>query len=234
MSWSAPIDGFVPLPARGSTSKPFSATKNLRSRGSPNLAVALQKSCVTWKKNVLHVEDLRTRLRQLPSSSSDDGEQLPRALHVYDEASATARANYVGFLQTSRGFAQSYIDAVVERMRFRNTLEQLSALLEMAHRLRGEAVQLKISFKRGLCKQFKCVAKEPNSKPLPFDVDVLKNIDVSLKDIRAAYQLLDDFWVTELESLALRQSTRCTLTAPTLSGGWATKMLSKKRYQTGK
>ncbi|KAH9971810.1 hypothetical protein BGW80DRAFT_1318575, partial [Lactifluus volemus] len=27
------------------------------------------------------------------------------------------------------------------------------------------------------------------------------NIDLSLKDIQAAYQMLDDFWVTELENL---------------------------------
>ncbi|KAI0247729.1 hypothetical protein BJV78DRAFT_1285313 [Lactifluus subvellereus] len=185
------------------TSSLLSLKPHSPSRGTPDLAVALQKSCVAWKRNVLHVEDLRTRLRQLPSSSSDAGEQLPRALHVYDEASAIARADYVGFLQTSRGFAQSYVDAVVERMRFQNgALELLSALLEMARQLRGEAVQLKISFKRGPCKQFKCVVKEVNSKPLPFDADVLKDIDVSLKDIKAAYQLLDDFWVTELESLS--------------------------------
>ena len=71
-------------------------------------------------KNVLDVEDPRTRLRQLPSSSSDAGEQLPRALHVYDGASATARANCVGFLQTTREFTQGDVDAVGERRRFQN------------------------------------------------------------------------------------------------------------------
>jgi hypothetical protein len=41
-------------------------------------------------------------------------------------------------------------------MRFQNgVLEVLLALLEMARRLRGEAVQLKVSFKKGPCKQFK-------------------------------------------------------------------------------
>ena len=108
---------------------------------------------------MLHVEDLRRRLWQLPSSSSD--EQLLRAPHVYNEASATPRAHYVGFLQTSRRFAQSYVDAVGERMRFQNSaLEIPLALLEMARRLRGEAVQLKISFKKGPCKLFKCIVRE--------------------------------------------------------------------------
>jgi len=76
------------------------------------------------------------------------------------------------------------------------------ALLEMARRLRGEAVQLKVSFKRGPCKQFKCIVKEVNSKPLPLDADVFKGIDISLRDILAAYQLLDDFWVTEVQNLS--------------------------------
>jgi hypothetical protein len=95
---------------------------------------------------------------------------LPHALLVYDEASAAARANYVDFLQASRDFAQSYVDAVLERMRFQNgALEVLMALLEMARRLRGEAVQLKVSFKRGPCKQFKCIIKEGGgSSPTEF------------------------------------------------------------------
>jgi hypothetical protein len=46
------------------------------------------------------------------------------------------------------------------------------------------------------------VFQKVNSKPLPFDVDVLKDINVSLKGIQAAYQLLDDFWVTELVNLS--------------------------------
>ncbi len=72
---------------------------------------------------MLHVEDLRTHLGQLPSSPSlspspspsstayyGDQEQpaLPHALLVYDDASASARADYANFLQASRGFAQNY------------------------------------------------------------------------------------------------------------------------------
>jgi hypothetical protein len=46
-------------------------------------------------------------------------------------------------------------------MRFQNgALEVLMALLEMARRLRGEAVQLKVSFKKGPCKQFRCIVEE--------------------------------------------------------------------------
>jgi len=40
-----------------------------------------------------------------------------------------------------------------------------------------------------------------NSKPLLFDSDILKDIDLSLRDIQTAYQLLDDFWVTEMHHL---------------------------------
>lgn len=67
--------------------------------------------------------------------------------------------------------------------------------------------------------------QEVNSKPLPFDVDVLRDIAVSLNDIQAAYQLLDDFWVTELESLSKAIDT---VHVPALSGGWAIKMLDIK------
>ena len=157
---------------------------------------------------------------------SESQEALPNALLVYDEASASAHADYVQFLQASRDFAQSYVDAVLERMRYQNgALEVLLALLEMARRLRGEAVQLRVSFKRGPCKQFKCIIKEGkasffrrwrwptlmyllvsvsivSSKPLPVDVDVFKGIDFSLRDILAAYRLLDDFWVTEVQNLS--------------------------------
>ncbi|KAI0298311.1 hypothetical protein BC826DRAFT_999160 [Russula brevipes] len=236
MTRSPPIERRSLPPAHThESSKPFSAIKRLRvsprivtrfvadsllslkshapPRGTHDLAAALQKSCTAWKKNVLHVEDLRKHLRQLPSPPSSssspppaaDGvpEQLPHALLVYDEASAAARANYVDFLQASRDFAQSYVDAVLERMRFQNgALEDLMALLEMARRLRGEAVQLKVSFKRGPCKQFKCIVKEVNSKTLPLDVDIFKDIDLSLKDILAAYRMVDRFWVSEVESLS--------------------------------
>ena len=90
-----------------------------------------------------------------------DQERLPQALLVYDEASASARGDYASFLQASHNFAQGYVDAVLERMRFQSgTLEVLLGLLEMARRLRGEATRLKISFKRGPCKQFKCIIKE--------------------------------------------------------------------------
>jgi len=100
--------------------------------------------------------------------------QLPHALLVYDEASASARVDYENFLQASRGFAQSYVDAVLERMRFQNgTLEVLLRLLEMARWLRGEAVQLKVSFKRGPCKQFKCIVKE-GEVHLPLIAPVVK------------------------------------------------------------
>jgi hypothetical protein len=113
---------------------------------------------------VLHVENLRTRLQQLPSPPPDADAHLGRALLSYDKASVDARADYVGFLQASHGFAHSYVEAVMERMRFQNgTLEALHALLEMARRLRGEAVQLKISFKKGPRKQFKCIVKEGTS-----------------------------------------------------------------------
>ena len=125
---------------------------------------------------MLHVEDLRTHLGQLPSSPSlspsplplstayyGDQERpaLPHALLVYDEASASARADYANFLQASRGFAQNYVDAVLEHMRFQSgALEVLVTLLEMARRLRGEAAQLKVSFRKGPCKQFKRIIKE--------------------------------------------------------------------------
>ena len=125
---------------------------------------------------MLHVEDLRTRLGQLPSSPSlspspspsstayyGDQERpaLPHALLVCDEASASARADYANFLQASRGFAQNYVDAVLEYMRFQSgALEVLVTLLEMARRLRGEAAQLKVSFRKGPCKQFKRIIKE--------------------------------------------------------------------------
>ncbi|KAH9954597.1 hypothetical protein BC827DRAFT_956689 [Russula dissimulans] len=41
-----------------------------------------------------------------------------------------------------------------------------------------------------------------SSKPLPLDVDVFKNIDLSLRDILAAYQSLDGFWVAEVQNLS--------------------------------
>jgi hypothetical protein len=76
-------------------------------------------------------------------------------------ASASARAEYANFLQASRGFAQNYVDAVLERMRFQSgALEVLVTLLEMARRLRGDAAQLKVSFRKGPCKQFKRIIKE--------------------------------------------------------------------------
>ena len=176
---------------------------------------------------MLHVEDLRTHLGQLPPPTAHGyQEQLPQALLVYDEASASARAGYASFLQASHTFAQSYVVAVLERMRFQSgTLEVLLRLLEMARRLRGEATRLKISFKRGPCRQFKCIVKageflfhlmQPvgnhdsellmsistaNSKPLLFDADIFDNIDISLRDIQAAYKLLEEFWATEIHSL---------------------------------
>jgi hypothetical protein len=80
---------------------------------------------------------------------------------MYNESSASARADYASFLQASHSFVQSYVDAVLERMRFQSgNLEVLLGLLDMARRLRGEATRLKISFKRGPCKQFKCIVKE--------------------------------------------------------------------------
>jgi hypothetical protein len=107
---------------------------------------------------------IRGRSSHQPSEatiSTDPDSHLPRALVDYDEVSASARADYVDLLQVSHGFAQSYVDAVVERMCFQNgALEALLALLEMARRLRGEAVQLKVSFKTGPCRQFKCSVKE--------------------------------------------------------------------------
>jgi len=180
---------------------------------------------------MLHVEDLRTHLGQLPPAPGSpsptthgDHEQLPHALLVYDEASASARADYARFLQASHTFAQSYVDAVLERMRFQSgTLEVLLGLLEVARRLRGEASRLKISFKRGPCKQFKCIVKAgefvfhllhpvdnheslmpistANSKPLLFDADLFDDINISLRDIQVAYKLLENFWAIEMHNL---------------------------------
>ena len=194
--------------------------------------MALQQSCIAWKKNMLHVEDLRTHLGQLPlppgppspTAHGDHQEQLPHALVVYNESSASARADYASFLQASHTFAQSYVNAVLERMRFQSgNLEVLLGLFEMARRLRGEATRLKISFKRGPCKQFKCIVKEgeflfhllrpvdnyeslmptltANSKPLLIDVGIFDDIGISLRDIQAAYKLLEVFWATEMHDL---------------------------------
>jgi hypothetical protein len=74
---------------------------------------------------------------------------------------AHPRAQTADFLQASRGFAENYVDAVLERMRFQSgALEVLVTLLEMARRLRGEAAQLKVSFRKVPCKQFKRIIKE--------------------------------------------------------------------------
>jgi hypothetical protein len=34
------------------------------------------------------------------------------------------------------------------------------------------------------------------------DVDIFRDIDLSLKDILAAYRMVDKFWVSEVESLS--------------------------------
>jgi hypothetical protein len=60
-----------------------------------------RRTYYTWKI-------LRSSLRKLPSSSTDPDNHLPRALVGYYEVSASARADYVGFLQASREFAHSY------------------------------------------------------------------------------------------------------------------------------
>ena len=39
------------------------------------------------------------------------------------------------------------------------------------------------------------------SKPLLFDADIFDDIDISLRDIQAAYKLLEVFWATEMHSL---------------------------------
>ena len=186
---------------------------------------------------MLHVEDLRMHLGQLPPPSGSpspmaygDQERLPQALLVYDDASASARGDYASFLQASHNFAQGYVDAVLERMRFQSgTLEVFLGLLEMARRLRGEATRLKLSFKRGPCKQFKCIVKAgesllhllhaiddleslmsistANSKPLLFDADIFDGIAISLRDIQAAYKLLEDFWAIEMHNLNLAIDT---------------------------
>jgi hypothetical protein len=106
--------------------------------------------------NVLHVEYFRTRLCQLPSSPPDVSGDLPRALLGYDEASASGRADYVDFLQTRRGFAHSYVDAVVERIRFQSGASAA---------WRGGV--LKGSFKEGPCNQLKSILKEGTFFPQP-------------------------------------------------------------------
>ncbi|KAI0287095.1 hypothetical protein BC826DRAFT_972463 [Russula brevipes] len=166
------------LPPAHESIMPFLATKRVR-------------------KKVLHVEDLRKHLRQLPPPPSSPiltsppahgvPEQLPHALLVYDEANASVRANYVDF-------EQSCVNAVVGRMRFQNgALEALMALLEMARRLRGDAVQLKVSFKRGRwgpstnggIDNHDLLTSVPKVtlRTLPLDIDIFKDIDLSLKDI---------------------------------------------------
>ena len=83
---------------------------------------------------------------------------------------------------------------------------------------RGEPVQLKVSFslKKCPCKRFKRIVREgglftdcdprltrphlkANSKPLLFDADISKDIDLSLRDILAVHQLLDDLCVTVMQ-----------------------------------
>jgi hypothetical protein len=40
-----------------------------------------------------------------------------------------------------------------------------------------------------------------NSKPLPVDVGIFDDIGISLRDIQAAYKLLEVFWATEMHNL---------------------------------
>ena len=69
----------------------------------PDLATALQQSCIAWKKDMLHVEDLHTRLGQLPSSPSLSPSPSPSSTAYYGDQELLAGEPWFGAELRRRG-----------------------------------------------------------------------------------------------------------------------------------
>ncbi|KAH9971856.1 hypothetical protein BGW80DRAFT_421801 [Lactifluus volemus] len=181
MASTAPIDSLFPQQTRGS--KPFSTLTLKRIRISPYM-VSFRKFSVVAQaayhaprfprsrcgsaKVVYHLEEERTIRGRFfaPAFGSYHRPRLTPITISLVHWLAIMRSAHLPAPTTS-GFCRRAVSlhiatlALVERMWFQNgALEALLALLEMTRRLRGEALQLKILFKTGTCRQFKCIVKE--------------------------------------------------------------------------
>jgi hypothetical protein len=169
------------------------------------------------------------RLQELAIAASQEHQpQLKRQVTALRTAFTKQQERYIAFLQLTKEYADRFLlDITEEIQRQSSFLDTLERRLDMAKNLREQSLHLRKSYEDGtldcmtkvrrtgtctttvchLCNTRLKHASQVLSQPLPQDIELLREVDLILKEIRQCYIEIDKFWVGEVSRVtrALKQ-----------------------------
>jgi hypothetical protein len=192
----------------------------------------LHPTLSSWLRNMNTFSTTIDRLQELATTASQEHQpQLKRQVSALRTAFKKQQERYIAFLQLTKEYADRFLlDITEEIQRQSSFLDALERRLDMAKKLRKQAVDLRKSYEDGtldcmvkvrrtgmcprairhLCNTKLRHESQVLSQPLPQDIDLLKEVDLILEEIRQCYIEIDKFWVDEV-SRVTRALKQCRL-----------------------
>jgi len=163
--------------------------------------VTLHPTFLSWLKNMNALTSLINRLSEhAVTAPRDYRPQLNRQVAALRADFRNQQERCVSFLQLSKEYADRFLSDISEEIQQQRTfLEAMKKRIKMAKTLREKVVHLRKSYKVGTLDCIKKVRRTVLSEPLPEDVDLFREMDIVLDEIRRCYIDMDKFWVDEVQ-----------------------------------
>ncbi|KAI0038182.1 hypothetical protein FA95DRAFT_1613571 [Auriscalpium vulgare] len=191
--------------AAGQSNPSFaSAPSSSKSTGSQDCQTlpwqSLNPTLSSWKKLMKRLSTAISHVEELAGTAPAEHQASLQAQIVeLHNALKRHQDRYEEFVKLSQEYAEQYLRDLSDEIRSQSAwLVLLERRLELAKTLRTDALDLKTSFEKGVCKELKGVRAAVRACPLADESDLLNELDTLISAIKACYVELDKFWADEV------------------------------------
>jgi len=162
--------------------------------------ITLHPTFLSWLKNLNALFTLINRLSELAAAAPQEYQlQLNRQVDALRAGFKKQQERCISFLQLVGEYADRLLSDIAEEILQQSSfLDALKRRLDRAKTLCNEVVQLRKSYEFGTLDYIKKIRRTVLSQPLHQDIDLFREMDIVLNEVRQCYIEMNKFWADEV------------------------------------